>query len=53
MKKLPFVALGIILFLAIVSSIGVREARAVTIDSVGIATYLPVTVKVQDGDIIS
>ena len=45
--------MGIMIFFAMAVSIGIHPAQADTVSSIGIATYLPIGGKVEDGDIIT
>lgn len=53
MKKLSTLCLGLILGLGLLLSFGIPKAQSADISSVGIATYIPITSNVEDGDIIS
>lgn len=53
MKKLLSVILGVSTLLIMTVSIGIHTAQADTVSSIGIATYLPVSGKVDNGDIIT
>jgi hypothetical protein len=53
MKKLPRILLGALLSVSLFMVCNTQSALAADISSIGIATYMPVSGKVEDGDIIS
>jgi hypothetical protein len=53
MKKLSVFVIGVFCCLALSFFCGTKPSFAEDISSIGIATYMPVTGKVEDGDIIS
>lgn len=53
MQKLPILCIGILLEIGLLFPFAVQKVFAEDISSVGIATYMPITQNVEDGDIIS
>lgn len=53
MQKLLILCMGLLLGLGVFSSSGINRVFAEDINSVGIATYITTTDKVEDGDIVS
>lgn len=53
MQKLPVILLAMLLGIGLFFSAGIAQVTAADLSSVGIATYMPVTADVEDGDIIS
>ena len=53
MKKLPKIIFGLVFGISLLLSSGINLALAQDLNSIGIATYLPVQGKVEDAEIIS